>query len=319
MGKGSARLAGAAFIACWLGAAAPALAQSNQAAAAEALFQEAQKLTQAGKHAEACPKFEASHRLDPGYGALFNLAECHEKTGQTATAWAEFRAAVAMAKKAGEAPREEKAARRAAALEPKLVRLVVSVKSAPQGLVVKRDGLVLEAAAWNTPVPVDPGEHTVEATAPDKRTWKTTVQASKEGQVVTLELPGLVAEDRPAAPDNRFPPQRAAALAVAGVGVAGIVVGTIFGLRARSTWNDVLANHCNARDVCDAGAKSLAGDAATSAHVSTASFVAGGVAVAGAVVLWLTARTSPRAPASSVRVVPMLDASSAGLLAGGRF
>jgi hypothetical protein len=341
----SARLAGAALIAGWLGASAPALAQSNDAATAEALFQEAQKLIDAGKIAEACPKFAASHRIDPGYGALFNLADCHEKNGQTASAWAEFREAVAMAKKAGEAPREEKAARRAAALEPKLVRIVVSVKGAPQGLVVKLDGAVLDPAAWSTPVPVDPGAHTVEATAPDKKTWNTKVQVIKEGEVVTVELPALAAGDpaaaqpagkEPAAPNQAqpapagdpgpqaveaggFPAQRGVAIAVAGVGVAGIVVGTIFGLGAKSKWDDAQENHCDASDVCDAEGVELAGDARTSAHVSTAGFVVGGVGIAGAVVLWLTAEMGAPAPASGLRVVPALGARSAGMLVGGTF
>ena len=49
---------------------------------ARALFREARKLMDKGKFEEACPKLEASLRLDDGMGTRFNLAHCLEKLDQ---------------------------------------------------------------------------------------------------------------------------------------------------------------------------------------------------------------------------------------------
>src|SRR5688500_5414952 len=78
--------------------ARPALAQSVEA---EALFREGKALLQQGKLAEACAKFDASDRLEPSVGTELNAADCHEKNGKVATAWAGFLKAAANAAKAG--------------------------------------------------------------------------------------------------------------------------------------------------------------------------------------------------------------------------
>jgi predicted negative regulator of RcsB-dependent stress response len=67
-------------------------------AAAEAAFDAARKHLDAGELDQACAKFEASQRLSPAVGTLLNLADCHERAGRTATAWATFRSCATLAR-----------------------------------------------------------------------------------------------------------------------------------------------------------------------------------------------------------------------------
>ena len=147
---------------------------SSDLAAAQGLFDAAKQLVAQGKLAEACPKFLASFRFDPKPGTMVNLADCYEKNGQTASAWARYLEAATLAQRAGQAEREQYAKEHAAALEPKVARLSIAAAAAP-GLEVLRDGKI-DAAILGTPVPVDPGKHLIEARAPGKKTW------SKDGR-----------------------------------------------------------------------------------------------------------------------------------------
>ncbi|NUO54275.1 MAG: hypothetical protein HOV80_35980, partial [Polyangiaceae bacterium] len=50
------------------------------------LFEEGRALMAEGKYDLACTKLEESHKLRPGIGALFNLADCNERRGRLGTA-----------------------------------------------------------------------------------------------------------------------------------------------------------------------------------------------------------------------------------------
>src|SRR5690349_11155528 len=109
--------------------ARPSFAQSaTDKAAAEALFQQGHTLLIANKLDEACPKLAESLRLDVGLGTMLYLAECYERSGKTASAWAQFREAQATAAKDKD-PREKVARDRADKLEPNLSKLSIVVTS----------------------------------------------------------------------------------------------------------------------------------------------------------------------------------------------
>src|SRR5580692_11941446 len=99
-------------------------------AAATALFDEGRRLMDQHRWGDACPKLAESERLAPSGGTLLNLAECYEHTGQTASAWVAWKDAASRANAAGKADVEKRALAKAAALEPTLAHLTVTVDSA---------------------------------------------------------------------------------------------------------------------------------------------------------------------------------------------
>jgi hypothetical protein len=176
----------------------PALAAaqdaSNTEAYADKLFDEGLKLLDAGKFDAACQTLEDSlrHSHQFKFGLLMNLAYCHEKQGRTATAWSEFNEAVLQAEKRGD-KRGISARQRADELKSRLAKLAISVPPASQlpGLAVQRDGVGVPSTEFGQAVPIDPGSHTVDASAPGYQPWSTKVDVAKPGQIVTVELPRL--------------------------------------------------------------------------------------------------------------------------------
>ncbi len=323
---------------------------AERAASAEALFREAKGLMEDGNYALACPKLEASQRLDQAVGTLLNLAVCHEAQGKTASAWAEYLRAASMARRKQQPAREKYARRRAMELEPKLVRMAFAVaeEALVEGLEVRRDGLLQESASWATATPVDPGTHVVTALAPGKKEWRTTVEASGEGKTVTVDVPVLedlppepeqpasdeLEKGRASAPATEPKPsepvavsssganQRTLGILFGGVGVAGLAVGSIFGLQANSKWNDADCpdNRCPTPEQQD-----RAEDAKRFADVSTWSFAGGGALLAAGTVLWLTASDGPpsrevaQPRGMELRMEPSAGKGSAGVIVRGRF
>src|SRR5512135_1936622 len=74
--------------------ARPSFAEPTEA---DKLFDEGAALMKQKNYAEACPKFEASNKLDPQVGGLLWLADCLERNGQTASAYKAYKDAQKMA------------------------------------------------------------------------------------------------------------------------------------------------------------------------------------------------------------------------------
>jgi hypothetical protein len=274
--------------------ASPARAQSpSDVAAAEALFREARKLFDDGRYAEACPKFAESQRLASAPGTLLNLAGCYEKQGLTASAWATFQSAAAEARRKGRQDWEQLAHDRAAALEPTLSHLTIVVPdaSATAGVTIKRDGEEVGRAGWGTAIPVDPGQHSIEASAPGHDTWSQSVQVNAGGASASVTVPALgETTTTPSTPSSTSPgsTQRTVGLIVGGVGLVGIGLGSFFGVQAMNQESDA-HTHCRTDLYCSQQGVDLGNSAKTSASVSTLAFIVGGAALAGGVVLYLTA------------------------------
>ncbi|MBN1611043.1 MAG: hypothetical protein JW940_30710 [Polyangiaceae bacterium] len=186
------------------------LAASEQAAAqeggrlerlsAEALFNEGLRLMQANDYVSACPKLAASYRLDPGIGTLLYLADCYDSEGKTASAWITFREAVFLARKAGDTEREQAALEHADALRPKLTSLQLQMATPPAGLTLTLDEHAVATELLNVPLPVDPGQHVLVASAPNYVSWSQSFTIEPTPTVVPFTIPPLASTQTPAPP-----------------------------------------------------------------------------------------------------------------------
>src|SRR4029450_9247463 len=106
-----------------------------------------------------------SQKLDPNVGTLMNWATCEERRGHIATAWQRWRQALDLLPITDD--RVPFAKKHAAALEPRLPRLTITLRrGAPPESGVVRDGVPLGQASLGTPIPVDPGKRSITARAP---------------------------------------------------------------------------------------------------------------------------------------------------------
>jgi hypothetical protein len=144
----------ATLVAC-LGVGPLARADDVESTAAQTLFDEAKKLMASGRYAEACPKLEASQRIEPALGTLLNLADCDEKRGQLASSWARFLEAAAQARAEGHPDAELVARDRAAQLAARLPKSVLQTPGA--GPSNARAGDAPSAVAPLTSASVDDG------------------------------------------------------------------------------------------------------------------------------------------------------------------
>ncbi|HVG86437.1 MAG TPA: hypothetical protein VM820_18060 [Vicinamibacterales bacterium] len=331
-----ARLAGFMLFVCSWPASSLAQTSAGDQAAAQALFDDAKTLVAGGRAAEACPKFEESQRLDPGLGTQLNLADCYERIGRTASAWTLYEDVAVSARRQGQDVRAEHAEKRATALKPALSKLVISVpaESRVPGLNITRDTAVVREAQWGFAVPVDPGQHTISVSAPNKEVWQTMVEVQPNGATRSVTVPVLkdAAGEQGAAPlasgqtpaldrgtpeqSERGKGQRIGGLVTMGVGAVGLGLGAFFGVQAMGKKSDA---GCDGNACPDATSKSLYEDAQSAGTISTIAFAIGGVALAGGAVLYLTAPSASESASNKIRAQASIGPGLVQLGAGGRF
>jgi serine/threonine-protein kinase len=323
-----------------------ASAQTDKVAA-EALFSQARKLMADGNYGEACSKFEQSQRLDPGIGTLLYLADCYEKTKRYASAWATFREGASGARASGQNDRANAGESRANALEPRLSRLTVSVAKENAdipNLTIQRESTNVPKEVWGVAVPVDGGTYVIRARAPGYLEWSGKVSVEAEKATAKVDVPALVKDESatveppPAPPPTATPTvtpppqkdepetsdgstQRTIGIVVAGVGVVGVGIGTLFGFRA-------IAKNSDAKELCDGATcrdergVTLTDDAKSAATISNVAFGAGLACLAGGIILYVTAPSSQKEKPTARRrfhVAPMADRRAAGFALGGSF
>jgi hypothetical protein len=281
----------AAFAALAAGTAHAADPSPADKTFAQSLFDEGRHLMDQGRYAEACPRLADSERLDPGGGTVLNLALCYDKLGKLALAYGTYEDAISRAIAEQRHERETFARERVAALAPRLPHLTIVV-TGTDAATVTLDGSSVPKSAWGIATPVDPGEHTVEASAPGFTSAKTTLTLA-EGQardaaVALAPLPATPPPSPPSAYSRAvyvpLPPpppatRRSTAFYVLG-GLAGasLVASAVTGDIAWSAHESVASKCSSQTDFCsDPTGISDASRARTFAWLSTGTLAAGAV------------------------------------------
>lgn len=274
---------------------------SGNVAIAQQLYDEAVDLMKAGRYVEACLKLEKVTALVPnGLGGHETLAECYKQIGRLGSAWEHYTTARALAYAAAKMERAQRNADSAKELEPRVAKITIVVPKemhAIAGLVVLRDGQPQERALWNTPLPVDTGEHVIEVKTPDHKPWSEKVMILADGAAVNVNVvPGVPDLDKdPPPPPPMRPWQKPLGWSAVAVGGASFVTTAILSGIAVSKKNASSADgHCGKNNVCDDVGLPLRDQAMNLANGATATLVVGGVLAAGGVVLLLTAPKKTR-------------------------
>ncbi len=294
---------------------------------ADKLFDEGAALMKQNKYADACPKFEASNKLDPEIGGMLWLADCYERNGQTASAYHAYKDAQRMAiEKHDKQQRDKVAQKHMTTLEPHLAKLTVlgPQEARPAGLIVTRDGEQLGPSDLGMAVAVDPGSHVVTATAPHFKKWEQKIDVTGEGATVTLTVGPLERADAAPPPvvdegDPAFP-YHVGGIVVGCAGLVSIAVGSILGLVAAGKLSDSNANnHCDAKDTCDAVGLGLRSEAKDAALLSTILFIGGGVALAAGITIFVLAPKKKRSAPTFGGLSPVVGPGFYGMTFGAKF
>lgn len=168
------------------------------------------------------------------------------------------------------------------------------------------DGRTVAQRLEGLALAVDPGPHTFTFEAPGrfpKSTQKFVLREGEKGRQERILLgdpaPTIVAGGPRSSRTEAQPlgAQRVASLVTMGVGLAGVGTGVALLVQAKSKANDADA-YCPGTVCSNDAALRMNHDARVAGNLATVAFAAGALAIAGGIVLWLTARSSPSSPSS---------------------
>jgi hypothetical protein len=274
------------------------------------LFFTARGLMEAGRYAEACAKLGESYRLDAAAGTLLNLAVCHESEGRVASAWGEFRQALSDARKSNRADREELAKEHIAKLEPDLPFLTIVVPDLVRvkDMEILRNGVALGSGGWGTELPIDPGKVEIVTRAPGFLPKTKTITIAKKQHLSTtvekLELAPIV--ETVAVGDQGWSGKRKTGAVLFVAGLAGVGVGTYFGLKALSLQEKADdPQNCPFLDGerrCNAQGVQYSQDANLAAWGANIGIGLGAVALISGTYLFITGKNAEREPSPASNV-----------------
>jgi hypothetical protein len=299
--------------------AARAQPSTDDRAAAEALFEEGKALVAKSELAPACERFAESHRLDPQIGTLLYLATCREQTGKTASAWADFKEALALAEKTGKTDRLEQARQGVDRTSTVLSRISVKLAWKVEGLRVTINGR--EVRMFDTALPYDPGSVAVVAEAPGRKTFTRQLTLEKGPTAIEVVIPELEVLPKGDGPAPEREADHTVAFAVGGAGLGLVAVGMGFGLGALLT-KSAADDHCRG-SFCDQEGLDGHDRANVFAWTANVTVGAGLAAVATGIVLFIVEpiQVAPGSSSAGALIVPAVAAGASGPAVGvaGRF
>jgi hypothetical protein len=282
----------------------PGEARAQQGAAAAALFDQGRAALAAGDLDTACARFRASDQLDPSAGARANLGTCEEKRGHVASAWDALRTALAKLPPTDE--RRPKIEARIAALEARLPRLVLTLEPGAPSATTATDAtgaIIGNTNTWGVALPLDPGPLRLSIAAPGYPTAMLEVVLI-EGQTATLAVrPGQARAAEHVAPETS---SSIGPWVVGGVGVVGLVVGSVMGGLVLTKKSEAAAGCSSASKTCTPAGHDAADAGSTLGPVATVGFVLGAAGLAaGGIWLGLT-KAGEKKGMTAISVGPMM-------------
>ncbi|HEX2874388.1 MAG TPA: hypothetical protein VHP33_24205 [Polyangiaceae bacterium] len=306
-------------------------ASAAETAAARALAVEGLKLAQSNNCAEAVPKLERAEKLYHSTVVASRLGECYVSVGRLVEGTEVLRKVLREPPSAQPTPALTKALERAQrtleAATPRIAGLTIKV-AAVQDMRIKLDGNVVPSALFDSEVPTDPGEHSIEVTAPGflKSTLRLSVSdGEKKSATLTLArdpnapAPPVASADpaassatasspsSAAAPTSDSAagpttasaraPNRTAAYVSLGIGAAGVAAGGVLGFLTMQKHND-LKGDCPS-NLCSPTQQGDLDSAKRLGNMSTVAFGVGGAGLVLGTVLFFTAGPSNVDRASS--------------------
>jgi len=294
-----AALAGALVLAP---TSARAEASSSEKKLAKEMMAEAIADEKAGKCADALEVLRQVIQIQETGDALLHLGECLSKTGKLAEALKTWEHAEDVARGDKDKATQQAVLPKLAAVRARIPAVALQIPPDVKAATIKIDGQAVELARTNVPIPLNPGEHTIEATADDRVAFSTKVTlAEKESKVVVVALPSLSAPPVDAPAKGGGVPL--GTWIAGGVGVAFAVGGVVAFASAGSAASDGAAQ-CAKKASCDpAAAKTVQQLDATALGL----WIGAGVSVGLGITLLVLDRgpaPAPKAAAAAARFRP---------------
>jgi hypothetical protein len=240
----------------------------------------------------------------------FNMALCEEKLGRLVAALGDYELAAADARAEHADQVAEEVEARLESLRAKIPKLTVKRGSGAEAASIALDGVSLGDQVIGTPMPTDPGPHTVEAKAPGFKPFRKSLRVAEQ-QNETIEI---VLEPEPivanpggtsggAASSGNPRGARIAGYVIGGVGIASLgASGIFFGLRAGKISD--LDKQCPNRECPSLAQQSDIDAGKRYTTIANVTLAVGAAAVAGGLVLILTSGSTSSEPSVALAPAP---------------